>query len=265
LPVPERHAKNDACVECHMPRTATADVSHTAVTDHRIVRRPGKVFVVPPDVAYELPIRSFHAGSKYGPSPEEHIRDLGIALAYLVRLNKARGVNNPNMLDLATDYLRRSTKRFPSDAIAWEALAVVLGADNQAAESLAAAEKSIAVGPAREPALHHAIMTALRLRDLDKARSYARKAVEINPGNPLSRMMLGLVLTEAHEWKEGAEVLRSALSDMPGHPDGRAALAVCLFHTGDRLGSQTEVDRLVAIAPEQANSWREWVRRRTAR
>jgi predicted CXXCH cytochrome family protein len=30
------------CVTCHMPRRPTADVAHAAVTDHRIVRRPGE-------------------------------------------------------------------------------------------------------------------------------------------------------------------------------------------------------------------------------
>jgi Flp pilus assembly protein TadD len=29
------------CVACHMPRRPTADVAHAAVTDHRIVKRPG--------------------------------------------------------------------------------------------------------------------------------------------------------------------------------------------------------------------------------
>lgn len=31
------------CVACHMPRRPTTDVAHAAITDHRIVRRPGNV------------------------------------------------------------------------------------------------------------------------------------------------------------------------------------------------------------------------------
>ena len=35
-----KHAPADECVTCHMPRLRPADVAHSAVTDHRIVRTP---------------------------------------------------------------------------------------------------------------------------------------------------------------------------------------------------------------------------------
>src|SRR5262249_7721283 len=36
----------DNCVACHLPRTGS-NIAHTAVTDHRIVRRPGDVEAAP--------------------------------------------------------------------------------------------------------------------------------------------------------------------------------------------------------------------------
>ncbi|MBZ5591957.1 MAG: tetratricopeptide repeat protein [Acidobacteriia bacterium] len=35
-----KHAPATACVTCHMPSLAPADVAHSAITDHRIVRKP---------------------------------------------------------------------------------------------------------------------------------------------------------------------------------------------------------------------------------
>src|SRR5262249_26248670 len=42
LPEMVCHAQNreDSCVDCHMPRSATTDIAHTATTLHRIPRRP---------------------------------------------------------------------------------------------------------------------------------------------------------------------------------------------------------------------------------
>ncbi len=34
------HPRQQDCTTCHMPRTESADIAHTAVTDHRIIRQP---------------------------------------------------------------------------------------------------------------------------------------------------------------------------------------------------------------------------------
>ncbi|MBX9627543.1 MAG: hypothetical protein K2X82_27325, partial [Gemmataceae bacterium] len=40
-PEPDRRAKADSCVACHMPRAGSANIVHTSITDHRVPRRPG--------------------------------------------------------------------------------------------------------------------------------------------------------------------------------------------------------------------------------
>jgi hypothetical protein len=70
---------DDSCIACHMPRSPTADIVHTAATDHRIPRRP------PPAAKEERqpagvdrPLRPFHP---YRPEDEAEVRrDLGLAL-----------------------------------------------------------------------------------------------------------------------------------------------------------------------------------------
>jgi len=36
----ESRQRDDSCIACHMPRSGSSDIVHTAVTDHRILRKP---------------------------------------------------------------------------------------------------------------------------------------------------------------------------------------------------------------------------------
>jgi Flp pilus assembly protein TadD len=261
LPVADRQPRNDACASCHMPRGPAADISHTAVTDHRIVRRPNQPPASGP-LGTDLPIRMFHDGSQFAPPADERDRDLGIALVQRYRADRAAGRSDLIVVQGALERLTRATRRFPTDAAAWEALAVIRAADRDAPGAMAAAEQALAIEPDREQSLHQAIMTAVQLNDFEKAASYARRAVEVNPGNALSRIMLGLALTERRDWSAARDALRDGLRDAPGHTGGLAALAVCLFRLGDRAGAQVELDRIAALAPNEAAYWQNWFRRR---
>ena len=262
LPIAERQAKNDSCAACHMPRRTTADISHTAVSDHRIPRRAG---VAPTDALKkadpELPIELFHAKSRYVPTEDERERDLGIALAYLVRVNRAQRMQDANLIEAAAIRLQQAIKRFPTDAVAWESLAVVLSAESNNAKSLAATERALAIQP-REAALHHGAMLAMQLNDNDKAADMSRRAVELNPGNSLSRVLHGLALVERREWTAASADLRAGLRDMPTNTRARTALAVCLFHLGDKSGAIAELERATAIAPASTLTIREYYGRR---
>ena len=66
------HADQRDCTACHMPRMDSADISHTAVTDHRIPRRPR---VSPPPV----PAAGRRLVEFGNPRPDP--RDLGLAYA----------------------------------------------------------------------------------------------------------------------------------------------------------------------------------------
>ena len=68
------HLAQDDCASCHMPRLQSADVGHTAVTDHRILRKPKHARTSPP-VAEPRLVQFENAR----PDP----RDLGLAYAEL--------------------------------------------------------------------------------------------------------------------------------------------------------------------------------------
>jgi hypothetical protein len=48
---PERRGAADSCVMCHMPKRQVQGISHSALTQHRIVRKPGQPY---PEAAFHL-------------------------------------------------------------------------------------------------------------------------------------------------------------------------------------------------------------------
>lgn len=261
LPMAERKAKNDDCSACHMPRRAAGDISHTSVTDHRILRRPGGEKTENRPREGELPISFYHAKSRYAPPATEQERDLGIALAYLVRANQTNG--DVGLMNATSSRLRRSTERFPTDVQAWEALSVVLAEGGQSSEALAALERVLAIQPRNEAALSQAATLAMQLNETTKAVEFSRRALEVNPGNTQSRLLRGLACVDARMWKDAEVLLRASLKELPSYSRARAALAACLFHNGHVQESEAELVRAIAFAPEQERSLREWFNRRT--
>jgi tetratricopeptide (TPR) repeat protein len=78
------HQPSDAnCVACHMPKLQATDISHAAITDHRILKRPTGT-----------PVQS-HAAEQLvpwqPPLPALTNRDLGLALFNLARSGRPQG------------------------------------------------------------------------------------------------------------------------------------------------------------------------------
>ncbi|HJZ90386.1 MAG TPA: tetratricopeptide repeat protein [Gemmataceae bacterium] len=262
LPTPERQAKGDACAVCHMPKAASANIAHTAVTDHRVPRVPpppkAAAGALPPG---ELPVVRFPGAAESDADPGERDRDLGVALAALAR--QQPGDAAPAVLSAAVPQLTAATDRHPGDVAAWEALAEARAARGEWADALAAAERVLARHPGREEALQVAAEAAVQLRQLDRAAEYARRAADVNPGRPDHRVRLAEVLVEQEQFAAAAEVLRGVLAAWPNHGSAHGWLAVCLYQQGQARAALAEIDTAVRIDPSRADAVRSWFRART--
>ena len=170
-----RRAKKDACTACHMPKAASTSIAHTAVTDHRILRRPLPATDTPKVLpAGEMPIQTLAGYGRHGPDQAERERDLGIALANIARDPRGDSTTGSEAIKL----LRNATARHPNDAVAWETLAAVLIAQGEWSAALRAAESAVAVAPERETAL----ATAAEAATSDSpARTRGRLRASNNP------------------------------------------------------------------------------------
>jgi len=255
-----RREKNDACATCHMQKAASANIAHTAVTDHRILRRPAPSKPADKSLpAGELPILIPPGHPQYGLDAAERARDLGVGLSRRTR-TPSDGADLDNE---AVRLLREATARHPDDADAWEALAHVLIGQGEWGQAFQAAQSAVAAGPDRETALLLAADAGIRAYWPERAVEYARRAVEINPGSPANHFQLGWALIEVERYEEAATELRAALKIAPNHAVARAFLAVCLHKLGRARDARVELDRAMAVVPEQGLALREMFMRQT--
>jgi Flp pilus assembly protein TadD len=127
---PKHRAEQPDCTSCHMPANASTDVAHTAVTDHRILRRPdsGPVLLNAQATTSSLPrLTSFPPAA----DAERDTRDLALAWASMAE----RG--DDTVLKHAEQLLRQAVQESPNDAALLSSLAYVRqrrGALNDARE-----------------------------------------------------------------------------------------------------------------------------------
>jgi Flp pilus assembly protein TadD len=250
-----RKAQSDSCTACHMPRLSSADVAHTANTDHRVPRRPDppSAAAAPPALnPGKQPLVFFHRDLV--PADDRSTgRDLGIAL---VRLARAR--HEVSFARQAIPLLQAALLDWPDDVPAREALADALGAAGNVNEAVALYEEVLARAPANEAYLERAAQVAEHLGQEDKAIAYYRRALTINPSRAALHAGLGRVLTTQHDWDAAAHELEAGLRLDPFDLDARKRLVHVYLKLGRRERARKELDRVLGFDPPDAAALRSW-------
>ena len=129
-------AKHDAnqpdCASCHMPANPSTDVAHTAVTDHRIQRRPNTGPALVDAVTRQSPSLPRLTPFPDSPEAESDNRDIALAWASMAENGDAA------ILKQAEQLLRKAAQESPKDASLLSSLGYVeqrRGALNDARES----------------------------------------------------------------------------------------------------------------------------------
>jgi Flp pilus assembly protein TadD len=226
-----RMARNqDDCASCHMPRFAASDVAHTAVTDHRIVRRPDQRQPRHAPVAtapWQSPLDHFH--EKLLPPGKPLKREL--AMAY-VQLGIA--------YQLALPRLDECLQSQPNDLPVLKARGIALAHLGSAAEALRTFEKILSIVPEHENALAWAASLAAQLDQLDRAEDYWHRVLKVNPHFSNYYLELARVLFRREHWNEAAREAQRALDLNPTRHEARRILLVCYLRLGDREKAQSE-------------------------
>ena len=127
----KHHANQPDCASCHMPANASTDVAHTAVTDHRIQRRPNTGPALVDAVTQQSPSLPRLAPFPGSPEAERDNRDLALAWAAMAENGNAA------VLRQAEQLLRKAVQESPKDAALLSSLGYVeqrQGALNDARE-----------------------------------------------------------------------------------------------------------------------------------
>jgi hypothetical protein len=217
--------KQDSCIDCHMPRFGTADIVHTAATDHRILRRP--VPLSEDAAARGGPIVRFHGGA---PATDPELRrDLGIAL--VKRMSTGPGAS-PDQTLQAAELLEEALHNAPDDVAAWEALGTVGLLARHWAEALSAFENALQQAPGRESCLQGAAVAAQNLGQIEKSIGYWRQAVKVNPSLASHRANLTRLLAHTRDWEAVRPHCEAWLRLEPWSIEARKLWIECLQHEG---------------------------------
>jgi predicted CXXCH cytochrome family protein len=252
LPAADRAAKADACAACHMPRAGSGNIAHTAVTDHRVPRRPGG-----PPAARRLPADADPVvpalAGPHAPPPADRERDLAVALAWAAVQPPADLVPYRSlMLPAAARRLDAVVRDRPADAEAWALRAFLPPAGTGDRRPFEAAVAAAGLAPESDAALAAFVNAATAAGVYDRAARAAGTLIDRNPTavRPrLARAIARLRLGDA----AGAEAdCRAALAVQPVHAGAWEWLAEARRAQGDPAGARAAAAAAAGLAADPA-------------
>lgn len=256
-PVRLRRQADDSCIACHMPPFATADVVHTAATDHRILRRPSPAKEQHPPADADRPLRPFHS---YRPEEEAEVhRDLGLVLVERMRFS---GASVERHSERAASLLADAVWRDAEDVPAWEALGLTLMMRHRGPQALAALEEALRRAPEHETALMAAATLTGSLGRLEESAAYWQRVVAVNPWMAVYRCPLTQTLLRLQKWDEARKQCRAWRRLDPVSWEARQAWIELLLYDGKKNEAREEFARLEALNPPELPHLRAWFEQR---
>ncbi len=262
LPLAARPENN--CVACHMPPTGS-DLRHTTITDHRVLRQPEAkrpkplAMKAPPDqrpATKEATLVNFHAHLIPSPGPEDD-RDLAIALMREADRRKTTGTGR-GLVERALPLLDAAIQRDENDVVALEARGNVLWDLRRRDEAAADYDRVLKLAPGREGTLFLAADLALRLGQLDTARLYVERAIQVNPWRWEYHLTLAKVYAQGNDWASAAKECREVHKLYATNPESRHLLVGSLLRQKDKAEAKREFDILMELNPPKPEELRRW-------
>jgi Flp pilus assembly protein TadD len=250
LPLPDRTQRNENnCIACHMP-PLQADIPHTAMSDHRIPRRPEDAEAPSPDTQRDrsdTPVAHFHADIV--DARDDGIqRDRAVALALLAR--ETEEVRPRTWLArTAQPLLESAVNARPDDVPAWEALGYAHWSQGRFPEAESSFSHALNLAPTREATLIDLAQLNARLGRHGAALEYLQRAIAVNPYMSAYHAEVARLQASRGQWKLAAQACRTALQLNPAEREYRKALVTALLRSGAEQEAQHEFALLLQCEP----------------
>jgi tetratricopeptide (TPR) repeat protein len=236
-----------------MPRGDGSNIAHSAITDHRIPRRPDRPDPAPRSDPAPLSLVVFPPDQADSGDP----RDLGLVLAEIADRPYPEPVRRV-VAHRAVGLLREAVAGAPDDLLALQELAIALWRDQAPGEALATLERVLQQAPRRELTLEKAARVAMELGDNELSIAYWRRCIEVNPYSEEAHASLAQCLAFRREWAAAAAEGRAALRLDPFDYRTRMLLINCLVRAGEKEQARAEFDTLLAFHPPDPDGLRRW-------
>ena len=100
---------------------------------------------------------------------------------------------------------------------------------------------------------NYGVVLSLQKRDAEAADAF-RRAIEANPLHAQAYNNLGVLFERERRWEEAADAYRHAIENQPAFRLGRFNLARMLIALGKNDDAVAELEKLIALAPEDQES-----------
>lgn len=211
----KHHPDHPDCTACHMPASASTDVAHTQVTDHRIPRRP--------QVSPELLQSAYKSAYK---------EDASSSLPRLVPFPDSK--TEPDPRDLA---------------LAWDSIVVsgMSAAEPQTRELLSKAVKQLPDDPALLSALAYAEQ---RRGSTDRARELYEKALAKDSTLVDAATNLAVIEAQAGDLRDAIKLWQNAFQRAPARSSIGLNLARAYCSAGKFDEARTSILRVLEFNPD---------------
>ncbi len=209
------HSDQADCTSCHMTSSLSADVAHTEVTDHRILRRPQ---ISPQLLQDPQPVLPRLVRFPDSPKTDDDLRDLALAWESLVNSGMTTAAPETERL------LRSAIEKSPNDPALLSALAYSAqkkGDINHAREFY---EKALAVDPTL-------IDAATNLGAIEANRGHSREALRLwqnafqrDPGESRIGMNIARLFCDAGQPSTSRDYVLRVLEFNPDLPEAKSLL-----------------------------------------
>jgi predicted CXXCH cytochrome family protein len=202
----DHHADRPDCTGCHMPRVESADIGHTAVTDHRILRDPSAVVATAAGDRL-IPFGGAAAGE----------RELGLAYAEVALRGNARAANE------ARGLLERVVAQYAKDPEVLTRLAWLNQQDQDVRRAETLYQEAVAVDPGQPVAATNLGVILAERGSMARALSIWRPAFALHPDASELGLDVALALCKSGNWKDAEDAVRTVLEHNPDFEPARQA------------------------------------------
>ena len=211
----QRRAQADDCAACHMPKRGDAVISHAALTNHRIVRRPDAPAPAPQPAREGIIYVNAELGNQpLAPVTLLHMygeliaREPGLQERYLALLEKVAAgdpkdplvlaalgrrevrENDPAATARAVEHLSGAIERGFTGSAAFEDLAEALSRTGRVAEAVTVLERGLVFEPFAQVLYKSLALRYIALQSYDQARATMKRYVELFPEDDFMRGLL---------------------------------------------------------------------------
>ncbi len=241
------------CVACHMPRFEAADSVHTAATDHRVLRNPkagAKHSTGPKPLKAGYAVTPFEMREGLEEDPE-FLRDLALGLYMSMHEVPINQVNRT--VTSSVKLMKEALERHPHDETAILMLSEVQSRRNESdetkRESLARLQGLLKRQPNHERALEMSGKIHLDLEEYPQALECFERMMKVNP-TMLTHFLRGAeVAVRLKQWEKAKTYAEKALELHPTHAAPRVVLVYVLRKMG-KHAEANKYNRVLIAMPE---------------